>query len=45
VFEKEILQRDNILYRGIHRISFNDKTYILDERNLKRNKNGVKNAK
>ena len=45
VFEKEILLRDNILSRGIQKISFNDKTYILDEKNLKRKKNGVKNGK
>ena len=45
VFEKEILLRDNILSRGIQKISFNDKTYILDERNLKRKKNGVNNGK
>ena len=45
VFEKEILLRDNILSRGIQKISFNDKTYILDERKLKRKKNGVNNGK
>jgi len=45
VFEKEILQRDSILEKGIQKISFNDKTYILDERNMERNKNGVKNGK
>jgi len=42
VFEKEILQRDSILEKGIQKISFNDKTYILDERNLERKKSGVK---
>jgi len=45
VFEKEILKRDSILPRGIQKISFNDKTYILDERNLERKKNGVNNGK
>lgn len=44
VFEKEVLLRDNILNRGISKISFNEKTYTLDERNLERNKNGVKNG-
>ena len=44
VFEKEITQRDSILEKGIQQISFNNKTYILDERKLERNKNGVKNA-
>jgi len=48
VFKKEVNQSDNILdilKGGIQRVSFNDKKYILDERKIVRNKNGVKNAK
>jgi len=45
VFQKEILQQDNILERGIQKISFNNKTYTLDERNLERKKNGVNDGK
>jgi len=45
VFHKEVIGRDSILERGVHRVSFGNKNYILDERNLIRNKNGVNYGK
>jgi len=45
VFYKEATGRDSILERGIQKISFGDKSYTLDERNLIRNKNGVNYGK